>query len=155
MSAASVMMPRAPTIVARRCGRSPVIWGRVFIVSGVPRQLPAALWMSGKNRSFHDAGFFFVEPTLFMNSAYFMVFCGTSVYCTCGLDNIVSYNHSPVSLLLVDSAQICAAARLSLFRMSVASCKAENTALYILGLASRNFLLVQITVKVCGPPMTS
>ena len=46
----------------------------------LPFQSPGKLCTSGKKRCFHDAGLVLIEPILYMNSAVFPTFCGTSVY---------------------------------------------------------------------------
>src|SRR3954462_867610 len=50
----------------------------------VPAQLPGRSWISGKNRSFHDFGASFSEPTLAMKAANFIAFSGAMVQRTCG-----------------------------------------------------------------------
>ena len=48
-------------------------------VRRVRHQLPAAPWMFGKNRSFHESGLTLIAPTLAMKSTYFITFCGVVV----------------------------------------------------------------------------
>src|SRR6185295_4564322 len=89
-----------------------------------------------------------------MNSAYFMVFSGTMVQCTCGPETILSAVSSG-SFDCESSIHSAAAARGFLATISVASLSAATKALYSCGFASRNLAEVQIAVKVCEPPITS
>src|SRR5215468_11103704 len=72
-------------------------------------QLPGADWTSGKNRSFHEAGRFLMEPTLCMKSAYFMTFSGVVVNFTLESfrRDLISSSEKPLSAL--DARRVSAA----------------------------------------------
>src|SRR5262249_42289722 len=105
-----------------------VVFKRDAVDRKQAHQLPGASWTSGKKKSFHEAGRFLMEPTLYMKSAYFMTFSGVVVNFTLASfrNDTISSREKPPSG--VDARRVSAASCLSSVMASIASSRAFNTA---------------------------